>query len=124
MAQSHYSLCDRLQTKRTQLISLWGASGCTLRCSWRLAALLLDIDAYKHYAKSERVVIKAFVDSVGFRVAADGSVSLGASLDRPLVQGGEDFGLFQGLVWELRLPLRRDDDPAHPSSLPSLKRRT
>jgi hypothetical protein len=101
------ALCDHLHAKRAQLMGLWGASG-TLRCSWRLAALLLDIDAYKHYAKSEGAVIKAFVDSVGFRVAADGSVSLGAGLDRPLVQGGEDFGLFQGLVWELRLPLRRD----------------
>lgn len=101
------SLCERLQAKRVQLISLWGASG-TLRCSWRLAALLLDIDAYKHYAKSERAAYKAFVDSVGFRTAADGSVLLGAGLDRPLMQSGEDFGLFQGLVWELRLPLRKD----------------
>jgi len=101
-------LCDRLQSKRSQLASLWGA-GATLRCSWRLAALLLDIDAYKHYAKSERPAVKAFVDSLSFRVAADGaSVSLGSGLERPLVQGGEDFGLFQGLVWELRLPLRRD----------------
>lgn len=101
------TLCDRLQAKRVQLAGLWGV-GSTLRCSWRLAALLLDIDAYKHYAKSERAAFKAFVDSVGFRVATDGAISLGAGLDRPLVQSGEDFGLFQGLVWELRLPLRRD----------------
>jgi len=102
------TLCDRLQSKRSQLASLWGA-GAALRCSWRLAALLLDIDAYKHYAKTERPAVKAFVDSLSFRVAADGaSVSLGPGLERPLVQGGEDFGLFQGLVWELRLPLRRD----------------
>jgi len=100
------TLCDRLQKKRSQLASLWGG-GPTMRCSWRLAALLLDIDAYKHYDKSERV--KAFVDNLSFRLAADGSsVSLGTGLERPLVQNREDFGLFQGLVWELRLPLRRD----------------
>ncbi len=101
------TLCERLQAKRSQLVSLWSA-GSTLRCSWRLAALLLDIDAYKHYAKSERPAVKALVDSVGFSVGADGTVSLGSGLQRPMMQSGEDFGLFQGLVWELRLPLRRD----------------
>lgn len=102
------TLCDRLQSKRSQLASLWGADA-KLRGSWRLAALLLDIDAYKHYAKAERPAVKTFVDNLSFRIAADGgSVSLGSGLDRPLVQGGEDFGLFQGLVWELKLPLRRD----------------
>jgi hypothetical protein len=101
------SLCERLQAKRAQLFSLW-KTGEALRCSWRLAALLLDIDAYKHYAKSERAAFKAFVDSVGFSTAADGSILLGACLERPLIQSGEDFGLFQGLVWELRLPLRKD----------------
>lgn len=100
-------LCERLQAKRSQLIDLWGPSA-TLRCSWRLAALLLDIDAYKHYNKAERPAVKAFVDSLSFRLGADGAVAIGEGLDRELTQSGEDFGLFQGLVWELRLPLRRD----------------
>jgi hypothetical protein len=100
-------LCQRLQSQRAQLMGLWGTDP-TLRCSWRLAALLLDIDAYKHYAKSERPHFKTFVDSVGYSRTADGSVLLGAGLQQFLSQGGEDFGLFQGLVWELRLPLRRD----------------
>jgi hypothetical protein len=101
------ALCERLQTKRAQLIGLWG-SAATLRCSWRLAALLLDIDAYKHYNKVERPAVKAFVDALSFRAGADGAIAIGAGLDRSLMQSGEDFGLFQGLVWELRLPLRRD----------------
>ncbi|MEI6537830.1 MAG: hypothetical protein WCN98_20980, partial [Verrucomicrobiaceae bacterium] len=100
-------LCDRLQAKREQLTRLWGAAA-TLRCSWRLAALLLDIDAYKHYARPDRPQVKQFVDSLSFRSSGDGVVSLGTGLDRPLMQGGEDFGLLQGLVWELRLPLRRE----------------
>ena len=100
-------LCQRLQSQRAHLMGLWGTDT-TLRCSWRLAALLLDIDAYKHYAKSERPHFKSFVDSVGYSRTADGSVLLGAGLQQFLSQGGEDFGLFQGLVWELRLPLRRD----------------
>ena len=100
------ALCERLQTKREQIGRLWGSAG-TVRCTWRLAALLLDIDAYKHYARPDRPQVKQFVDSLSFRVGKDGVVSVGTGFDRALMQGGEDFGLLQGLVWELRLPLRR-----------------
>jgi len=100
-------LCERLQAKRRQLSSNWGIDA-TIRCSWRLAAVLLDIDAFKNYNNPQRFVVKSFVDSLGSRKDSAGVVSLGAGLDSSFILNGEDFGLFQGLVWELRLPLRQD----------------
>jgi hypothetical protein len=102
------TLCDRLQSKRSQLASLWGAGArCAAPGGWRRCCWILTPTSTTPSPSARRY--KAFVDSLSFRVAADGaSVSLGSGLERPLVQGGEDFGLFQGLVWELRLPLRRD----------------
>jgi len=98
-------LCERLHAKRSEVMAMCGQSA-RISSSWRLAALLLDIDAYKHYSRASAQV-KQFVDSVSFSKTMDGAIGLGKGGGSPLFRTGEDFGLFQGLVWELRLPMKR-----------------
>jgi hypothetical protein len=93
----------RLAAKRQLLISQWGNR--VIRCSYRVAALLLDIDAFKKSADNPEVA--ATVNSLRFRVSGD-SVVLGVGGEgSPLVSGQDDFGLTQGLVWELHFSLNR-----------------
>ena len=99
-------LCERLLAKRQEISNLLGVKN-QLRCTWRLASLLLDIDAYKHYEKNNEL-IKTYVDRISLQKLDDGSYGIGQTSGQNLFRTGEDFGLFQGLVWELRLPLRRD----------------
>jgi hypothetical protein len=99
-------LCERLLSKRQEITNLLGEKN-QIRCTWRLASLLLDIDAYKHYEKNNDL-IKTYVDRISFEKLDDGSYGIGQTSGLNLFRTGEDFGLFQGLVWELRLPLRRD----------------
>jgi hypothetical protein len=91
-------LYDRLAAKREEIARLWGDA--PVRCSYRVAMLLLDIDAYKHcdrYGATE----------ICYR-SADGAVPLGKGEGQRLFNSAEDFGYFQGLVWELRIPIRRE----------------
>lgn len=99
------SLSERLHAKRAEVMAMCGQSA-RISSSWRLAALLLDIDAFKHYSRASAQV-KQFVDSVSFGKTLDGAIGLGATSGTPLFRAGEDFGLFQGVVWELRLPMKR-----------------
>ena len=96
-------LYDRLAAKREETERLWG--GATVRCSYKIAMLLLDIDAFKQYPA--RPAVKQWVDAIGHEPGA-GAVALGVGKGQRLFNSREDFGYFQGLVWELRIPLRRD----------------
>ena len=97
------NLYDRLATKREELTRLWAST--PLRCSYRIGALLLDIDAFKQYSKHESV--RNWVDAIGWQNGA-GGVTLGVGKGQRLFNSREDFGYFQGLIWELRIPIRRD----------------
>ncbi len=78
----------------------------TLRCSFRTASILLDIDSYKKCAERPETREKVMALTVKTR---GGAVCV-SSLDTGtrLARDNDDFGLFQGLVWELCIPLRRD----------------
>lgn len=91
---------QKLVTKRRQ----WESG--TLRCSFRTASILLDIDSYKKCAERPETREKVMSLTVKTRdgVACVSSLPGGTALARD----NDDFGLFQGLVWELRIPLRRD----------------
>jgi len=78
----------------------------TLRCSFRTASILLDIDSYKKCAERPETREKVMALSVKTRDGATCVSSLGQGA--PLARDDDDFGLFQGLVWELRIPLRKD----------------
>ena len=91
-------LYDRLAAKREEVARLWGDS--PVRCSYGVAMLLLDIDAYKHCAKYGGTEI--------CYNSANGAVPLGKGEGQRLFNSADDFGYFQGLVWELRIPIRRE----------------
>jgi Putative bacterial virulence factor len=91
---------QKLVSKRRQ----WESG--MLRCSFRTASILLDIDSYKKCAERPETREKVMSLTVKTRdgVACVSSLPGGTALARD----NDDFGLFQGLVWELRIPLRRD----------------
>jgi len=93
----------RLAAKRQALTVQFGAR--KVRCSYKVACLLLDIDAYRKAAENPEVM--SAVSSIRYRIDGD-SVVLDVGGDgQPLVNGQEDFGLTQGLVWELHFCLNR-----------------
>ncbi len=94
----------QLAAKRKQLRGLFGAQ--PVRCSFRVAALLLDIGAYKKCAESPatREQVMQIFYAADETQAAIGQESSGGKL----VENVEDFGLFQSLIWELIVPVRRD----------------
>lgn len=92
-----------LATKRRQIAQQWGDA--PVRASYRTAAVLLDIDSYKKC--EEKPETRRKVDALTVQVTSD-AICIGQSGGNPLVRGSQDFGHFQALVWELRIPLRRD----------------
>lgn len=93
-----------LAAKRGELVSQWG-EGVTVRCSYRVAALLLDIDSFKKGSEDQET--RARIDAL--KSQKNGSVvtlSLEGSGKR-LVRDVDDFGWLQGLVWELHFSLRK-----------------
>lgn len=105
-----------LAAKRRQIRERIGER--PLRCSYRAAALLLDIDAYKRALEPG----SAAHDKVQRLVYQDDGGPAGATLGDGgnglrLAETEADFGLFQGLVWQLTVPVRRD---LLPSMAPAL----
>jgi len=92
-----------LSAKRLELAQQWGDR--PIRVSFRTAAVLLDIDSYKKC--EEKPETRHKVDQLCVDVRGD-AVCIGQRGGAPLARGSQDFGYFQGLVWELRIPLRRD----------------
>lgn len=102
---------ERLVTRRRQIRQEWGDA--PVRCSFRTAAVLLDIDSYKKYSgdgtgAAGTSAIRQKVDKITVSRTTDGFICLGQKPGTPLVDGAEEFGVFQALVWELRIPLRQD----------------
>ena len=92
-----------LSAKRLELAQQWGER--PVRVSFRTAAVLLDIDSYKKCEENPETRHK--VEQLCVDVRGD-AVCIGQRGGTPLVRGSQDFGYFQGLVWELRVPLRQD----------------
>lgn len=97
------SLFSRLAKRREELAKAW--AGCKIRCNWRTASLLLDIDSYQQCL--EHPEVKAKVLALSYSVQG-GIVTIGENLGTPLCRTPEDFGLLQGIIWELRIPVRSD----------------
>jgi hypothetical protein len=99
---------NTLVARRRQIAAEWG--GAPVRCSLRTAAILLDIDSYKKYSgqgSGGASAIRRKVDAITVNRAGE-AICLGQGPGAPLVRGADDFGALQALVWELRIPLRRD----------------
>ena len=93
----------RLAAKRKVLATQFGNR--PVRCSYKVACLLLDIDAYRKAAENPDVMTA--VSSIRYRIDGDCVVLDVGGEGSPLVTGQEDFGLTQGLVWELHFSLKR-----------------
>lgn len=76
-----------------------------LYLSFPLAAQLLNISAVE--LAEQLPVIKSLIDSIGYEIT-DGRVNIGEGLAHKLFANLDEFALFQGLVWELVVPLRAD----------------
>lgn len=94
---------EDLRRKRADTVSRFGDKH--LVSSYKLAALLLNISAAELYAKSE--IVRNLVDSANFTASAD-KVILGSETGERLFHGSQDFSLFQGLIWQLEVPLRSE----------------
>jgi len=93
-----------------------------VHCSLAVAAALLDIESYTYLTEvpgdgQETVPaqhasrLRSSVVGLG-RVEKDGVIVLEHGAGVPMIQNDEDFGLFQGLVRELLVPLRAEALPA------------
>ncbi len=78
--------------------------GRSIRCSLDVAALLLDIDSFRASQDNDNDETRRRVRSIRYKVQGD-AVCLGTEGDI-LFEDEFDFGLFQGLVWELQVPLK------------------
>jgi hypothetical protein len=83
-------------------------------CSLETAALLLDIESASHLKRGREATGNAELKRIA-RLAADltwteanGRVIIGRGLRQQLLDSPADFGLFQGAVWQLEVPLRQD----------------
>lgn len=92
-----------LSAKRLELAGQWGER--PVRVSFRTAAVLLDIDSYKKC--EEKPETREKVEQLRVDMRGD-AVCIGRQGGVPLARGSQDFGHFQALVWELKIPLRRD----------------
>jgi hypothetical protein len=96
------ALWQNLLAQRTKILGL--AAGRPILCSYEAARLFLDIDAYRRM-ESERPGGSPLTPcALGF-LAAERAFCIGAGLPNPLFADTQEFGLGQGLVWEMTLPV-------------------
>lgn len=103
-ATSLSDMFERLDRKLSFLRKAWGDR--RIYASLRAANLLLNIDTISSYKLGSKLVVPS-VDSLGYVVEESRVVidTLGES-SKPIC--GNEFGLFQALVNELVVPLRRE----------------
>jgi len=135
-------LWQKLLGQREKILAL--AAGQPVRCSYAAARLFLDIDAFRKLGADTRAPASAEVDpglgipgtpprspalpedaaltpvsslvsSLGY-LADERSLCLGVGLPNPLLANPSEFGLWQGLVWEMTLAVNAEllpeDSPA------------
>jgi hypothetical protein len=106
-------LWQKLLAQRGKILAL--AAGHPIFCSYQVARLFLDIDAYrKLHQTGEGGDLAEIIRRIGWEQRSGGGVSPGASVERfclgeglanSLLADSEAFGLWQGLVWEMTLPV-------------------
>ena len=79
--------------------------GDQIQMSYKFAAQILNISAVDLAAKEP--VIRGIIDDAGYEIES-GTVIIGEKPSRKLFAKLDEFALFQGLVWELGVPLRSE----------------
>lgn len=91
--------------------------GKPLMASLEVAALFLDMDTYGYLLEAtptqdnkyhKRVYARKIVPQIAIETRGDYAICGALPSPNKLVRGGEDFGILQGLVWELVVPLNPD----------------
>jgi hypothetical protein len=104
------ALWQKLLRQRDKILKQ--AAGRSIFCSHHVARLFLDIDAYRKVAQGDGAKT---VGAIGY-VAGEQRLCLGLGLPNALFADAEEFGLWQGLVWEMTLPVNAallpQDSPA------------
>lgn len=96
--------------KLNQWRSNWGDK--PLRCTLEVAAMLLDMETYALYLKQPDLPKEHRIHNVVPRIKFEESeeaVNVGLDLSDTFLEDQEDIGVFQGLVWELIVPLNPDN---------------
>ncbi len=90
----------------------WGDK--PLRCSIEVAALLLDMETYALFLKQPDIPKEQRIHNVVPRIKfeeSNSAVHIGLDLGDTFLEDQEDIGVFQGLVWELIVPLNPQNLP-------------
>lgn len=96
--------------KLRQWKSNWGHK--PLRCTLEVAAMLLDMETYALYLKQPDLPKEHRIHNVVPRIKfeeAEEAVHVGLDLADTFLEDQEDIGVFQGLVWELIVPLNPEN---------------
>jgi hypothetical protein len=96
------ALWQNLLEQRTRILGL--AARRPILCSYEAARLFLDIDAYRKLESQRSEASPLGPCALGF-LAAGPAFCIGAGLPNPLLADTREFGLWQGLVWEMTLPV-------------------
>lgn len=103
-------LWQKLVSQRNK--ALGQTAGRPILCTHPVAQLFLDIDSYR---KLEQHQESSAIGNIGW-LGAEHGLCIGADLPNQLFAGAEEFGLWQGLVWETTLPVNAallpEDSPA------------
>ncbi|HVM46761.1 MAG TPA: virulence factor SrfC family protein, partial [Candidatus Acidoferrum sp.] len=102
-------LWQKLVAQRSRILKQ--AAGRPIHCSYEVARLFLDIDAYRKVSQGDGTGV---ITGVGYSAGEHFCLSTG--LPTPAFVDTQEFGLWQGLVWEMTLPINAallpQDSPA------------
>ena len=96
------ALWGDLLAQRAKILGL--AARRPILCSYDAARLFLDIDAYRKLESQGPEAAALTPGALGFE-AVEGAFCIGAGLPNRLFADAREFGLWQGLVWEMTLPV-------------------
>ncbi len=96
------ALWRSLLEQRTKVLGL--AAARPILCSYEAARLFLDIDAYRKLESESPEAARPALGALGFQTT-EPAFCVGPGLPNPLLADTREFGLWQGLVWEMTLPV-------------------
>jgi hypothetical protein len=97
LSKTYKQLVDKLKELETQ----FGTS--SIQMSYQFAAQILNISAVELAVTAP--IVKSIIDKTGYEIVG-GAVMIGEKPVRKLFPEIDEFALFQGLVWEIEVPLR------------------
>lgn len=97
---------EEMSSKLEEWRKKWGDK--PIRCSIEVAAMLLDMETYALYLKRPDLPKEHRIHQLVPRIKyqeTESAIHIGLDLADSFLENQEDIGIFQGLVWELIVPL-------------------